>query len=42
MSKSNLPKEEIKDVKDTMLNLQNYLTSSKCIDSLSNGCIMLE
>ncbi len=42
MSKTNLPKEENVDVKDTILDLQKYLSSSKCNESLSNSCIMME
>ena len=42
MSKTNLPKEENVNIKDTILELQKYLNSSKCNDSLSSSSIMME
>lgn len=35
-------KEENKTVKDTLLNIQKILNSSKCSDNLLTGCLMME
>ena len=35
-------KEENKNIKDTLLNLQKILNSSKCAENLLNGCLMME
>jgi hypothetical protein len=35
-------KEENKNIKDTLLNLQKILNSSKCSNNLLSGCLMME
>ncbi len=35
-------KEENKNVKDTMLNIQKILNSSKCSENLLNTCLTIE